>query len=1789
MKNSVLLSILLVFFLSSFTYAQQSMQLNSDAEIEAFKRSVLESKFDVDEKSSGFPAYSPEATAELELQLFVELSGTAGESAIETDGEYIYVGRWNNVMIDKYDLSGSLISSFSIPNIGHFRDFAWDGEYLYATDGSSLVYEIDVTSESLNSTIITSNLLRGIAYNEDNDVFYGCNLSHPIVEFDRSGNTVAQYDLGVNSGLYGLAYDNTSPDGPFLWGFSQFGATFVQYNAPDIVETGITFSVNDDLGLPDAVAGGLAITTDLFPGTVSLLGLLQSEAIIAYEAGQTVVADNDVAVQSILSPVSGLNLTSTEPVTIKVRNYGTQPQSDIPVSFTLDGGETFTGTVAGTLEPGASIDYTFNQSVDLSTPDQTYTISACTNLDGDEFTDNDCKTRQVTHELPFYCIPQSNCNFGDGFVSFSLGEINNPNSGCSPGGYGDFTNLSTVLQAGETYTITWSSGYNSNYASLWIDLDQDIEFDENERLITGFELLNAGVPYETQITIPEDALDGETTLRIRAEWLHEPLDPCETSSYGEIEDYSVFISNTPLPKNVGVKSIDLPAILEAGEITPAATVKNYGTETQSFPVELTIGDYASTAQVTDLAPGDELFVEFESWLAEAGSYTASACTQLEGDEFTQNDCKDVNFTVIASISAYGYVNFDNTQQFDDGWVAFDLTDPGSLLPIENTGILPSVTGATYVGDKVYFTDNNDGIYEFDPVEGEVSLLWNVDEYYGIAFDGSDFYVNTTTALYKFDMSSGEAALVGEFNLNYGFASIAFDGNGELWGVDMSTHELYRINKATAEPTLIGSLNQQLVYLTDISFDKQSNTLYMAGSEYLYTISNLYVIDLETGQANAIAPIQNGVWMSGLAVTSSANFAFPPRNLAASTNENNVNLSWDDPFGGSPDSYNIYRDDALIGTTTETEFVDAGLEIGFYAYTVTAVYIDGESDPAGPVEVAIGNPELTFDPESIEAVIEMGEATTREITIHNEGNLDLDFNLTVFLNPQTSSNPAPQQLTVEEFNKKAIERFGENWQELANPGEIVYSPEGIDDYCIPSGNCNFEDGLTNFTLGEISNLNSGCSPDGYGDFTNLSTSLDIGMPYEITASSGYHNNYLTVWIDLNQNEIFEEEEKLVEGLFLEMAGELYTTQITIPEGALLGETRLRAVGTWINPAFDPCGFISFGEAEDYTVNIGGVGQWISVEPESGTIAPGDSTIITVTLDAADLDPIEYMGAVEIATNDSSNLVANIPVNLTVIEQGISNFFPVWETPFNPMTIFVVGSTLDSLDLDLGDEIGVFDIDPNSGEEICVGAGLVINPITPENILEIIVSADDGSNPDEANGFTTGNEMIFRMWNSLTGEVDDITVTFPNPGFDEVFTPLGTAIVALEGSALVSQPMNLSQGWNLVSSRAKPHNTNMMTIFQPLIDMGVLEKIINEDGGSVVYIPYPEPEGRWNNSIGDMEMSEGYYVKVSEDLETSMYGLPVELPMELPLESGWNIMGYPAESAQDALETVDPLIAENNLYKVIDEAGGVIQYLPFPEPNGTWINTIGDFNNGQGYYIKVYDETSLMIEETPGMKAASNFKSSSAIAEYFEPVYQNNPYMPMHFILYADGNLEAGDEIGIFDGDVCVGASVYDGNAEDMTITVTSMDDPDTEIQDGYTSGNEFEVRIWKAGMVYENVEMETLSGPETFTALESYIGNITETITSVGDLNANSTTINIYPNPAKDNLNINLNIEQASNTSINLYRLDGTLVKEVYSGNLSAGQSTISESLAGISPGVYFLKTNLSGDSENIRIEKVVIK
>ena len=270
----------------------------------------------------------------------------------------------------------------------------------------------------------------------------------------------------------------------------------------------------------------------------------QDNANDSFTSSVTHLNANDIGVSEINSPSSGTNLSSAEQVIVTITNYGGATQYNFDVSVDIDG-TIITETVDGPLEGNSSMEYTFNYTADLSQFGN-YSFSAYTSLDADFEPGNDLVTTTVNNSN---CQPTSTCVYGgvpaDGFQLVSIGDINNE-TGCSDGGYGDYTSISTDLAQGDTYELTITTGYGSQNVRAWIDFNDDFVFSADELVVDGFVLglgLNQqSITQSTDLTIPSDAALGQHIMRLKSNWnAPVPDDSCADTTWGETEDYMVNI------------------------------------------------------------------------------------------------------------------------------------------------------------------------------------------------------------------------------------------------------------------------------------------------------------------------------------------------------------------------------------------------------------------------------------------------------------------------------------------------------------------------------------------------------------------------------------------------------------------------------------------------------------------------------------------------------------------------------------------------------------------------------------------------------------------------------------------------------------------------------------------------------------------------------------------------------------------------------------------------------------------------------------------------------------------------------------------------------------------------------------------------------------------------------------------------------------------------------------------------------------------------------------------------
>ncbi len=250
---------------------------------------------------------------------------------------------------------------------------------------------------------------------------------------------------------------------------------------------------------------------------------------------------DDIGVTAITSPVSGGNLTNSEAISITITNFGAAAQSGFDVSYVLDGGSPVTETVSDAVAANGTLSYTFGQTGDFSALGD-HSLIVYTMLSGDTNNGNDTTSVIVTKTM---CQPNSDCSYGDGIQQLQLAEIDNY-SGCDPEGYGDYTDLIAELHQNSSNDLTLTTGYGNQHVRLWIDMNDDFVFSNDEALIEDFVLgdgSGGGTFTETtQLEIAADAPLGEHLMRIKTNWNNPvPEDACEESSYGETEDYTAKI------------------------------------------------------------------------------------------------------------------------------------------------------------------------------------------------------------------------------------------------------------------------------------------------------------------------------------------------------------------------------------------------------------------------------------------------------------------------------------------------------------------------------------------------------------------------------------------------------------------------------------------------------------------------------------------------------------------------------------------------------------------------------------------------------------------------------------------------------------------------------------------------------------------------------------------------------------------------------------------------------------------------------------------------------------------------------------------------------------------------------------------------------------------------------------------------------------------------------------------------------------------------------------------------
>ncbi|MBS1741150.1 MAG: hypothetical protein JST88_11505, partial [Bacteroidetes bacterium] len=174
------------------------------------------------------------------------------------------------------------------------------------------------------------------------------------------------------------------------------------------------------------------------------------------------------------------------------------------------------------------------------------------------------------------------------------------------------------------------------------------------------------------------------------------------------------------------------------------------------------------------------------------------------------------------------------------------------------------------------------------------------------------------------------------------------------------------------------------------------------------------------------------------------------------------------------------------------------------------------------------------------------------------------------------------------------------QDISNTISVSLNPF-YNCYCISQATSNADEDIFNVTLGSLNNTSTcttlapgpGSIVAQYSNYTTLTpTTLFLGATYPLSVQIGYcgtgaYSNIAAVYIDFNHNGVFTDPGDTVftsnYAAGVVPNGRVVSGNITIPLTALSGVTGMRVVAVE-GSSVSPCGTYTWGETEDYLVNI-----------------------------------------------------------------------------------------------------------------------------------------------------------------------------------------------------------------------------------------------------------------------------------------------------------------------------------------------------------------------------------------------------------------------------------------------------------------------------------------------------------------------------------------------------------------------------------------------------------------------------
>ncbi|SDX56037.1 GEVED domain-containing protein [Aequorivita viscosa] len=713
-----------------------------------------------------------------------------------------------------------------------------------------------------------------------------------------------------------------------------------------------------------------------------------------------------------------------------------------------------------------------------------------------------------------YCEPNFSSCSSDHINKVIFAGINN-DSECGTG-HNDYTDQVGLVVTGETYTISVrNQALSSQNVFAYIDWNQNGILNDAGEVYTIANNAHHSGPHTQEIAIPQDAVLGETRMRVVLQWNNTNANPCIVYGTGESEDYTLNVVDE-------IPNLPLDCTQLVPSLYPFTGGFFIGDRNQRLAVDIDVLPESTFALNT---------VKIQT-LGQASTFDLVFHDNVDGlpgtPDITLNNVNIVNEEFLGSGQDYEYYIY--TLDVSSNNILFEGDQDGIKVWMEviSDAIGWNNTNSTTLGSfAAYSHDDSDGwnftdrefVYELIGIctGSQIQDLPNNACSNAIPINCGDLVTGTTVGADDFGGNLSPDVFY------------SYTGSGQAENISIS------LCVGTEYDTLIRvfsdcSLANEITFNDNFCYARSVVNFVSDGvSTYYIMIEGSYAS--EFGDFTLYASCQT----------------IPPQN---ETPAHAVALECGDRVqGNNVNASNI-----------------AGNPAGdvFYTYTGNGIEED--------ITVSLCSVFTSYDTE----IRVYDDISLSNLVGFADDDCGLFSQVTFYSDGETTYYIMIEGSEIEEGN---FDLRVSCWD---------YTP-----YCSPL-NFVFVEPITNVEIADIAHRSSAepTSPP-HEVFTDIIGNLNQGETYEITlegftGADGEWNNFFTVFIDWNQNNVFNDTGEMYEiGSIFDSSGtdgNQLMGSITVPQDAEIGSTVMRVLKAYDTSPIDPCSDYGYGQVEDYTINV-----------------------------------------------------------------------------------------------------------------------------------------------------------------------------------------------------------------------------------------------------------------------------------------------------------------------------------------------------------------------------------------------------------------------------------------------------------------------------------------------------------------------------------------------------------------------------------------------------------------------------